>query len=88
MSTSCPNKKGTFLIQGFAFLADPRYDSFSFQADAEQQLELHGPRLLAAALVPLTMIFSRWVATQTFLLIFTPKIGEMIQFDEHMFQLG
>ena len=30
-----------------------RYDSFAFQADAEQQLELHGPRLLAAALVPL-----------------------------------
>ena len=30
-----------------------RYDSVAFQADAEQQLELHGPRLLAAALVPL-----------------------------------
>jgi hypothetical protein len=28
-----------------------RYDSLAFKADAEQQLDVHGPRLLAAALV-------------------------------------
>ena len=68
MSTSCPNNKGPFFGGGDHprfrnfFLADPRYDSVSFQADAEQQLELHGPRLLAAALVPLAiMIFFRFV---------------------------
>eukprot|EP00435_Cladocopium_sp_Y103_P072186 s1190_g39.t1 len=32
-------------------LATQQYDSLAFQADAEQQLDVHGPRLLAAALV-------------------------------------
>ena len=32
-------------------------------------------------------ISSKVVATQIFV-IFTPEIGEMIQFDEHFFQLG
>ena len=58
------NKNGPFfryqkknrIIQGFSTSSKRRtplrYDSVAFQADAEQQLELHGPRLLAAALVP------------------------------------
>jgi len=28
------------------------------------------------------------VATQIFLLIFTPNLGDLIQFDEHIFQRG
>eukprot|EP00913_Durusdinium_trenchii_P001063 g976.t1 len=32
-------------------LATQQYDTMAFEADAAQQLELHGPRLLAAALV-------------------------------------